>query len=59
MALDRFYPHLIINAEIWNVPKLFVAFGMILSLLEEESRLNQKVWLANTPNTRCWSGSRT
>lgn len=42
MILDRFYPHLIINAEIWNVPKLFVAFGMILSLLEEESRLNQQ-----------------
>jgi signal transduction histidine kinase len=42
MALDRFYPHFAINSEIWNVPKLFVAFGMILSLLEEKSRVNEE-----------------
>lgn len=42
MILDRFYPHLAINSEIWNVPKLFVAFGMILSLLEEKSRINEE-----------------
>jgi two-component system, NtrC family, sensor kinase len=42
MALDRFYPHLDINPELWNVPKLFVAFGMILSLLEEKSRINEE-----------------
>jgi signal transduction histidine kinase len=42
MALDRFYPHLAINSEIWNVPKLFVAFGMILSLLEDKSRINEE-----------------
>lgn len=33
----HFLPHLNINPEIWNVPKFFVAFGMILSVLEEKS----------------------
>src|SRR5579872_4237550 len=34
---DHFLPHLQINPELWNVPKFFVAFGMILSALEEKS----------------------
>lgn len=34
---DRFLPHLAINPELWNVPKYFVAFGMILTLLEDKS----------------------
>jgi len=34
---DHFLPHLAINPEIWNVPKYFVAFGMILTLLEDKS----------------------
>ncbi len=29
-------PRLAVNPEIWNLPKYFVAFGMILTLLEEE-----------------------
>ena len=33
------YPKLPVNPEIWNVPKYFVAFGMILSVLEEKSRI--------------------
>ncbi|MFZ0214258.1 MAG: ATP-binding protein [Candidatus Acidiferrales bacterium] len=33
------YPHLQVNPELWNVPKFFVAFGMILSVLEEKSRI--------------------
>lgn len=33
------YPKLQVNPEIWNVPKYFVAFGMILSVLEEKSRI--------------------
>jgi signal transduction histidine kinase len=33
------YPNLHVNPEIWNVPKYFVAFGMILSVLEEKSRI--------------------
>jgi nitrogen-specific signal transduction histidine kinase len=36
--IDYLYPKLQLNAEIWNVPKYFVAFGMILSVLEEKSR---------------------
>lgn len=31
------FPNLQINGEIWNVPKFFVAFGMILTFLEEKS----------------------
>jgi signal transduction histidine kinase len=30
-------PNLKINPELWNTPKFFVAFGMILTLLEEKS----------------------
>lgn len=36
---DHFLPHLQINPELWNVPKFFVAFGMILSVLEEKSMI--------------------
>jgi signal transduction histidine kinase len=38
-ALDYYLPHLQLNAEIWNVPKFFVAFGMVLTLIEEKSRI--------------------
>ncbi len=31
------FPQLPINPEIWNVPKYFVAFGMILTLIEDKS----------------------
>ena len=34
---DHFLPHVAINPELWNVPKFFVAFGMILTLLEDKS----------------------
>ena len=34
---DHFLPHVAINPELWNVPKYFVAFGMILTLLEDKS----------------------
>ncbi|MGE5206053.1 MAG: ATP-binding protein [Chlamydiota bacterium] len=34
---DHFLPHVVITPEIWNVPKYFVAFGMILTLLEDKS----------------------
>ncbi len=36
LALDRFSPGMVINGEVWNVPKFVVAFGMIVTLLEEE-----------------------
>ena len=35
-------PHLQLNPEIWNVPKFFVAFGMILTVLEEKSSIVQQ-----------------
>lgn len=34
-------PNLKINPELWNTPKFFVAFGMILTLLEEKSDVLQ------------------
>ncbi len=35
--LDMWAPQLKINPELWNTPKYFVAFGMILTLLEDKS----------------------
>jgi two-component system NtrC family sensor kinase len=35
--LDAWAPNLKINPELWNTPKFFVAFGMILTLLEDKS----------------------
>ncbi len=35
--LHHFYSALTLNPEIWNVPKFFVAFGMILTLVEDKS----------------------
>ena len=37
--VDYLLPKLQINPEIWNVPKFFVAFGMILAVLEQKSRI--------------------
>jgi two-component system NtrC family sensor kinase len=34
---DAFLPATALNPEIWNVPKFFVAFGMILTLVEDKS----------------------
>ena len=39
MLVQAFLPGLKVNPEIWNVPKFFVAFGMILTVLEGKSRL--------------------
>lgn len=37
-VLQQIYlPNLHVNPELWNTPKFFVAFGMILTLLEEKS----------------------
>ena len=35
--LDAYFPNLHINPELWNAPKYFVAFGMIVTLLEDKS----------------------
>ena len=37
--LDHFVPALKVNPELWNVPKFFVAFGMVLTMLEDKSRI--------------------
>lgn len=37
MIVNRFLPQLAVPAELWNVPKIFVAFGMILTVLEDKS----------------------
>ena len=36
LALAAFLPNHPVSAELWNVPKFFVEFGMILTLLESE-----------------------
>lgn len=36
-ALSVYMPKLQVNPELWNVPKFFVAFGMVLALLEDKS----------------------
>lgn len=35
--LDAWAPNFKVNPELWNTPKYFVAFGMILTLLEDKS----------------------
>ena len=37
--MDAWWPSLKVNPELWNTPKYFVAFGMILALLEEKSEV--------------------
>lgn len=36
ITISILWPNLQVNGELWNVPKYFVAFGMILTLLEEQ-----------------------
>ncbi|MFZ0632770.1 MAG: EAL domain-containing protein [Acidobacteriaceae bacterium] len=38
VLLERLLPQVTVIGELWNVPKYFVAFGMILTLLEEQKR---------------------
>ncbi len=51
MLLDRVAPNLPVPSELWNAPKLFVAFGMILAIVEDKSesieRLEQEERTAN------------
>lgn len=37
--LAEYLPKLQLNGELWNVPKYFVAFGMVLTLLEDKSTI--------------------
>lgn len=36
LTLAALFPHLHVNGELWNLPKYFVEFGMILTLVEDE-----------------------
>lgn len=36
------WPNLVIDPEIWNVPKIIVAFGMLVTLFEDEVLLAQR-----------------
>ena len=38
MLVDWLWPNLKLDEDIWNVPKFFVAFGMILAMVEDKSR---------------------
>jgi diguanylate cyclase (GGDEF)-like protein/PAS domain S-box-containing protein len=38
LLMEAFLPKVHVIGELWNVPKYFVAFGMILTLLEEQKR---------------------
>lgn len=38
LLMEAVLPRLQVMGEVWNVPKYFVAFGMILTLLEEQKR---------------------
>jgi diguanylate cyclase (GGDEF)-like protein/PAS domain S-box-containing protein len=38
LLMAAFLPRVSVIGEMWNVPKYFVAFGMILTLLEEQKR---------------------
>src|SRR6185437_14805222 len=46
MMMEHLFPKVNVPAELWNVPKLFVAFGMILAIVEDKSesiaKLQQK-----------------
>jgi two-component system, NtrC family, sensor kinase len=46
MLMEHLFPKVNVPAELWNVPKLFVAFGMILAIVEDKSesiaKLQQK-----------------
>jgi two-component system, NtrC family, sensor kinase len=37
LLVDRLAPNLVIPGELWNTPKFFVAFGMILAVVEDKS----------------------
>lgn len=38
LLMERFLPQIAVSGELWNVPKYFVAFGMILTLLEDQKK---------------------
>jgi len=59
LLLDRLAPNFIVPAELWNVPKMFVAFGMILATVEDKSEaiagMQRKAHALNR-QLECFSG---
>lgn len=53
---DTLWPNLHVESEVWNIPKYFVAVGMILTLLEDNIDLNYHLAhhdaLTGLPNRR-------
>ena len=69
MLLDHFAPRIILPVELWNIPEIFVALGMILTIVEEKSasiaalqtkahRLNQQLERFSAITSRLLSGAR-
>ena len=56
MFLDLYSPSTIVESETWNIPKYFVAVGMILTLLEDQIHKNEYLAyhdaLTGLPNRR-------
>jgi signal transduction histidine kinase len=66
--IDRLAPNLMISGELWNTPKIFVAFGMILAVVEDKSesiagmqhkadRLDRRLELFSAITSRLLSGA--
>lgn len=69
LLLDRVAPNLMLPGELWNAPKLFVAFGMILAVVEDKSEsiagmqqkaevLNRQLERFSAITSRLLSGAR-
>jgi len=68
LLINRLAPHLTIPAELWDTPKLFAAFGMILTVVEDKSesiagmqhkaeRLNRQLERFSAITSRLLSGA--
>jgi diguanylate cyclase (GGDEF)-like protein len=42
LAVAGLWPHFQVQPEIWDVPKVFVAFGMLVTLLEDEQARSER-----------------
>jgi two-component system, NtrC family, sensor kinase len=69
LLIDRLAPNANLPGELWNTPKLFVAFGMILAIVEDKSEsisgmqykaqaLNRQLQRFSAITSRLLSGAR-